>query len=91
MLIRILADNPGPTFTRNVDEKFVKTVKDVLKTNDLSVYQMIVEMLEAFENTKAYDEGLALLLSMWKQEKRTADKDAQKRFAVCMALIDNLG
>lgn len=83
MLIRILADNPGPTFTRNMDEKFTKTVKDVvLKTNDPSVHQMMMETLEAFEQTKAYDEGLILIISMWKQEKKTAEKDAQKRFGV---------
>ncbi|RYP02898.1 hypothetical protein DL765_010658 [Monosporascus sp. GIB2] len=75
MLIRILADNPGPTFTRNLDDKFVKTAKELLKSNDPSVYQILMETLEAFENTKAYDEGLAPLVAMWKQEK----KDAQKR------------
>lgn len=82
MLIRILSDNPGPTFTRNMDEKFTKTVKDVLKTNDPSVHQMMMETLEAFEQTKAYDEGLTILISMWKQEKKNAEKDAQKRFGV---------
>ncbi|RYO77816.1 hypothetical protein DL766_007375 [Monosporascus sp. MC13-8B] len=75
MLIRILADNPGPTFTRNLDDKFVKTAKELLRSNDPSVYQILMETLEAFENTKAYDEGLAPLVTMWKQEK----KDAQKR------------
>ncbi|RYP58142.1 hypothetical protein DL771_011330 [Monosporascus sp. 5C6A] len=75
MLIRILADNPGPTFTRNLDDKFVKTAKELLKANDPSVHQLLMETLEAFENTKAYDEGLAPLITMWKQEK----KDAQKR------------
>ncbi|RYP27607.1 hypothetical protein DL767_007612 [Monosporascus sp. MG133] len=75
MLIRILADNPGPTFTRNLDDKFVKTAKELLKSNDPSVHQILMETLEAFENTKAYDDGLAPLITMWKQEK----KDAQKR------------
>ncbi|RYP53349.1 hypothetical protein DL769_010538 [Monosporascus sp. CRB-8-3] len=75
MLIRILADNPGPTFTRNVDDKFVKTVRELLKSNDPSVHQILMETLEAFENTKTYDEGLASLVAMWKQEK----KDVQKR------------
>ncbi|RYP57220.1 hypothetical protein DL770_010716 [Monosporascus sp. CRB-9-2] len=75
MLIRILADNPGPTFTRNLGDKFVKTAKELLKSNDPSVHQILMETLEAFENTKAYDDGLAPLITMWKQEK----KDAQKR------------
>ena len=78
MLIRILADNPGPTFTRNLDDKFVK---DVLKTPDPSVHQMMMETLDTFEATKGYDEGLAPLISMWKHEK----KDAQKRHGgVCI-------
>lgn len=78
MLIRILADNPGPTFTRNLDDKFVKTAKEVLKSPDPSVYQMLMETLEAFEANKAYDEGLAPLLAMWKNEK----KDSYKRNGV---------
>ncbi|TGO47947.1 hypothetical protein BCON_0257g00090 [Botryotinia convoluta] len=32
MLIRILTDNPGMTFTRNIDAKFVQTVKELLRT-----------------------------------------------------------
>ncbi len=82
MLVRILVDNPGQTFTRNLDEKFVKTVKDVLKTNDPSVHQMMTETLETFENTRAYDEGLTPLITMWQQEKKNIEKDAQKRFGV---------
>lgn len=31
MLMRILADNPGATFTRNFDQKFVDTVKKLLR------------------------------------------------------------
>ncbi|RKF82656.1 putative gat domain-containing protein [Golovinomyces cichoracearum] len=31
ILIRILADNPGPTFTRNFDLKFVRTIKELLR------------------------------------------------------------
>merc|ERR1712230_36106 len=31
MLIRILADNPGKTFTRNIDAKFVQVVKELLR------------------------------------------------------------
>ena len=87
MLIRILADNPGPTFTRNLDDKFVKTVKDVLKTHDPSVHQMMMETLETFEATKEYDEGLAPLIAMWKHEK----KDAHKRHGVCIVPIPEDG
>lgn len=31
MLVRILSDNPGPTFTRCFDQSFVKTVKELLR------------------------------------------------------------
>lgn len=80
MLIRILADNPGQTFTRNLDQKFVDTTKELLRSvRDPSVRQMMMETLDSFENTKAYDEGLTLLIEMWKKEK---DK-AQRQYGVC--------
>ncbi|KAL2017610.1 hypothetical protein VTK56DRAFT_1930 [Thermocarpiscus australiensis] len=73
MLIRILSDNPGPTFTRNMDKKFVDTAKELLRTGrDASVRQILMETLDAFENTKAHDEGLALIIGMWKKEKEKA-------------------
>ena len=78
MLIRILADNPGHKFTRNFDDEFVKTVKEVLKSPDPSVYQMMMETLEAFESNKADDENLAPLLAMWQRKK----KDSYKRHGV---------
>ncbi|KAI1445214.1 hypothetical protein F5Y02DRAFT_133765 [Annulohypoxylon stygium] len=75
MLIRILADNPGQTFTRNLDQKFVDTTKELLRSvRDPSVRQMMMETLDSFENTKAYDEGLTLLIEMWKKEKDKAQR-----------------
>lgn len=69
MLIRILADNPGKTFTRNLDAKFVQTVKELLRVGrDPSVKQILMETLDTFGNTKADDEGLAQLNEMWKKE-----------------------
>jgi hypothetical protein len=69
MLIRILSDNPGRTFTRNIDAKFVVTVKELLRAGrDPSVKQMLMETLDTFEREKANDEGLALLIEMWKKE-----------------------
>jgi len=69
MLIRILADNPGKTFTRNIDAKFVATVKELLRVGrDLSVKQILMETLDNFHRDKADDEGLALLNEMWKKE-----------------------
>ncbi|KAI9783369.1 MAG: hypothetical protein M1839_003903 [Geoglossum umbratile] len=75
MLIRILVDNPGRTFTRNLDAKFVATVKDLLKQGkDLSVQQILRESLDAFEKDKKGDEGLTLLLEMWAKEKKAMEK-----------------
>lgn len=75
MLIRILCDNPGPGFTRNIDKKFVDTCKELLRSGrDVSVRQMLMETLDSFENTKAYDEGLALVIEMWRKEKEKAYK-----------------
>ncbi|KAI5921736.1 GAT domain-containing protein [Camillea tinctor] len=82
MLVRILADNPGPTFTRNLDQKFVDTVKELLRNvRDLNVRQLLMETLDYFENAKAYDEGLALLIAMWKKEKEKAQGKNNSRQA----------
>lgn len=68
--MRILADNPGPTFTRNLDTKFVSTVKELLREGkDMSVQQILRETLDAFEAQKAQDETLTPLITMWKSEK----------------------
>jgi len=73
MLIRILADNPGPTFTRNFDKKFVDTAKDLLKHGrDGSVRQLLMETLDSLHHTKGNDPGVALLLEMWQREKEKA-------------------
>ncbi|KAI5463998.1 hypothetical protein BGZ63DRAFT_421084 [Mariannaea sp. PMI_226] len=73
MLVRILADNPGPTFTRNIDQKFVDTAKQLLKAaRDPSVRQLLMETLDDMEHTKMDDENLTLIVSMWKKEKETA-------------------
>jgi hypothetical protein len=70
MLIRILADNPGQSFTRNFDVKFVATVKDLVKHGkDPSVQQMMRETLDTLEAEKSYDNGLYDLLAMWRQVK----------------------
>ncbi|OJD34580.1 gat domain-containing protein [Diplodia corticola] len=69
MLIRILTDNPGPTFTRNIDTKFVSTIKDLLRNGrDSSVQQILRETLFALERDKAYDTNLNPLFHMWRKE-----------------------
>ena len=70
MLIRILCDNPGPSFTRNFDKAFVTTVKEVLRNcRDGSTQQILRETLDNLEANKQYQEGLALLIQMWRKEK----------------------
>ncbi|KAI1131044.1 hypothetical protein F5Y10DRAFT_234538 [Nemania abortiva] len=77
MLVRILADNPGPTFTRNLDQEFAKTAKDLLRNSRGDrVRQMLMETLTSFETTKFYDEGLTPLIEMWKKEKEKAQKSS---------------
>jgi hypothetical protein len=69
MLIRILADNPGATFTRNMDGKFTTTVKELLRTGkDPSVQQILRETLAALYVDKAYDTNLTALFQMWAKE-----------------------
>ena len=71
MLVRILADNPGPSFTRNIDSKFISTVKELLRDGrDMSVQQILRETLDTFELQKSKDETLVPLLDMWKSEKK---------------------
>lgn len=80
MLTRILSDNPGQTFTRNLDAKFVDALKELLRNGrDLSVRQMLMETLDQFEHQKGWDEGLSAVIEMWKKEK----EKAYKAYGVC--------
>lgn len=82
MLVRILTDNPGETFTRNLDDKFVDTIRAMLKNvKDLSVWQILMETLDDFEFTKMHDQNLAPLVLMWKKEKEAAIKKHGVRLA----------
>ncbi|KAL2136813.1 hypothetical protein VTI74DRAFT_1027 [Chaetomium olivicolor] len=75
MILRILADNPGPSFTRNLDKKFVDTTKELLRSGrDGSVRQILMETLDWFETSKGHDEGLAMMIEMWRKEKEKAYK-----------------
>ncbi|CZS96459.1 uncharacterized protein RAG0_05762 [Rhynchosporium agropyri] len=69
MLVRILSDNPGKTFTRNIDAKFVQVVKELLRMGrDPSVKQILMETLDTFAREKGNDVELALLNDMWAKE-----------------------
>ncbi|KAE8151950.1 GAT-like domain-containing protein [Aspergillus avenaceus] len=70
MLVRILIDNPGHTFSRNIDAKFVATLKDLLRqTKDSNVQGFLRQTLDGLEMQRSWDEDLALLLQMWTREK----------------------
>ncbi|KAI9893241.1 MAG: hypothetical protein M1814_000369 [Vezdaea aestivalis] len=69
MLIRILSDNPGKTFTRNMNEKFIATTKDLFRTSaDPSVQQMLAETLTDLGKRKD-DEGLQQINAFWASEQ----------------------
>lgn len=73
MLVRILADNPGPGFTKFMDKKFIDATKELLRSGkDASVRQILMETLDSFETNKSLDEGLAPMIEMWKKEKEKA-------------------
>lgn len=79
MLIRILADNPGHTFTRNIDAKFVSVIKDMLRLGrGLDVQHILRETLDSFETQRAADPDLELLLQMWSKEKEKFNKSIGK-------------
>lgn len=84
MLIRILVDNPGHTFTRNIDAKFVATVKTLLRQGkDTHMQHFLRETLDVLEDRRSWDEDLVLLLQMWKKEKgrsqRSNGKEVSRR------------
>ncbi|EDN05715.1 predicted protein [Histoplasma mississippiense (nom. inval.)] len=75
MLIRILSDNPGTTFTRNFDGKFVSITKNLLREGrDMSVQQILRETLEFLAVQKSHDTNVAPLVEMWKKEKLKFEK-----------------
>ena len=75
MLIRILSDNPGATFTQNIDKKFVEATKELSRTcRDPSIQQLLSDTLNNLERDKAEDVNLAPLIEMWKKEKVKIEK-----------------
>jgi hypothetical protein len=80
MIIRILADNPGQSFTKNLDKSFTDTVKHLLRNGqDPSVAQILRETLDSLDREKAYDTNLNTLFVMWRKEK-TLMANAAKQF-----------
>ena len=75
MLVRILTDNPGPTFTQGFDESFVKNVLKLLRgCKDQGTQQILREALDSIEVNKSHDEGAQGLIAMWKKEKGAVNR-----------------
>jgi hypothetical protein len=75
MLVRILTDNPGPTFTQGFDESFVKNVLKLLRgCKDHGTQQILREALDSIEVNKSHDEGAQGLIAMWKKEKGVVNR-----------------
>ncbi|KAF3926995.1 hypothetical protein ABW20_dc0109674 [Dactylellina cionopaga] len=73
MLLRILVDNPGATFTKNIDSKFVDALKGLYRNSrDPSVRQLLVENLEYF--VRKDDAGLQPVKEWYAKEKETSMK-----------------
>ncbi|KAL1953503.1 hypothetical protein VTO42DRAFT_2756 [Malbranchea cinnamomea] len=70
MLLKILAENPGETFTRHIDSQFVTSIKNLLREGqDINVQQILLETLESLAQGRSGDQNLAQLLEMWGREK----------------------
>lgn len=85
MLLRILSDNPGQTFTRNLDDpKFIAAIKELVRQGrDPSVWQILCETLDYLSNEKAAaDENLAAVKKFWEKEKRNIDAARKKLHGV---------
>lgn len=81
MLMRILADNPGPSFTRNFDSKFVAVMKDLLRYGrDWHVQHYLREWLSNLETNRHNDQDLQPLLQMWAKEKKKGNGSFVRRF-----------
>ncbi|KAK2747737.1 hypothetical protein FQN57_001767 [Myotisia sp. PD_48] len=75
MLIRILSDNPGASFTRNFDSRFIAAIKLLLRDGrDMTVQQLLRETLETMSINKTDDPHLADLIAMWNKEKEKFER-----------------
>ncbi|KAJ5167200.1 uncharacterized protein N7482_005981 [Penicillium canariense] len=86
MLMRILADNPGHTFTRNFDSKFCTTIKELLRHGrDWHVQHYLRQYLAQLEANRHWDEDLQLLLQMWAKEKTKGERSFVDRYPTASA------
>ncbi|KAJ5711223.1 hypothetical protein N7488_005379 [Penicillium malachiteum] len=90
MVMRILVDNPGHTFTRNIDTKFVAVIKDLLRYGrDWHVQHYLRQYLNSLEGTKHDDIDLQPLLQMWAKEKSKGERSFTSRFPQAAAMHMN--
>ncbi|KAJ5082696.1 hypothetical protein N7532_011739 [Penicillium argentinense] len=81
MLMRILTDNPGHTFTKNFDSKFVTVIKELLRYGrDWHVQHYLRQFLTGLETARSMDEDLQPLLAMWAKEKVKSERNAVNRW-----------
>ena len=75
MLMRILVDHPGKTFTRNLDQRFADKVKDLFKHGrDPGVMQLLAETLDYFDTVKSDDQELQFVRAVWQKQKASLAK-----------------
>jgi len=82
MLLRILSDHPGSSFTRHFagDPKFVGSVKELIrKGKDPGVWGILRETLLHFEAREGELEGLEGLMVMWRKEKSLIETTVKKK------------
>lgn len=84
MLMRILADNPGHSFTRNFDSKFCTTIKELLRNGrDWHVQHYLRQYLAQLEATRHWDDDLQLLLQVWAKEKAKGGRSFVSAECLC--------
>ncbi|KAJ5682656.1 hypothetical protein N7462_005821 [Penicillium macrosclerotiorum] len=90
MVMRILVDNPGHSFTRNFDSKFVTVIKELLRNGrDWHVQHYLRQYLNTLEANRAGDEDLQLLLQMWAKEKTKGNQSFIDRYPTASAQQGN--
>ncbi|KAJ5490967.1 hypothetical protein N7539_002534 [Penicillium diatomitis] len=83
MLMRILGDNPGHSFTINFDEKFCNVIKDQLRNGrDWYVRHYLCEYLAHLEATRYQDDDLQMLLQVWAKIKAKSPREFVQRYTV---------
>lgn len=78
MLLRILTDNPGESFTRFIgsDNKYSGQIKDLIRRGvDSGVWGILRETLVHFEGEKEHDPGLQKVREMWVKEKKLIEQE----------------